>query len=177
MAEQQVTRFFRISNFPIMFGRLPNSGEKIWGGPYTLAQVVTACIAFLVLYNTVPLWGFGSIFLDIPVGAALVYGAVYAAGLLRRIEGNALLMAGGLARSSITSGQGTYRGTAVMLPRPGVRHGQRVLVDCREAAPFAEPAVEAVPTPAPVSTTVDRPHTSPPVSAVQRLLADASASH
>ncbi|MFJ3699639.1 hypothetical protein ACIPW9_36895 [Streptomyces sp. NPDC090052] len=62
---------------PVMVGKWPGGGGRIWGGPYTVPQVVVLVVSFLLLILTRPFWAhFGwvnvLIALGVPFGLSLL---------------------------------------------------------------------------------------------------------
>lgn len=66
--------------FPQLIGRTPDGG-KLFGGPYTITQVVIAVVGIIVLANTTWLWMRFSLMGNLMAPAALV-ALVWAAGKL-----------------------------------------------------------------------------------------------
>lgn len=48
--------YTRARRLPLMIGRLPGGRGQVWGGPYTLTQFLTACVALVVLWQTYGIW-------------------------------------------------------------------------------------------------------------------------
>ncbi|WP_331719875.1 conjugal transfer protein (plasmid) [Streptomyces sp. NBC_01023] len=62
---------------PLMIGRMPGGRGRLWGGPYTVPQVIVLVVSFLLLILTRPLWAhFGLvdvlIALGVPFGLSLL---------------------------------------------------------------------------------------------------------
>lgn len=174
--------YTRARKFPQLIGKTPD-GARIWGGPYTYTQVVTAAGVLVIGVNTVDVWGrFGLI------GNAMIllggtYGLVIAIGRVPIGSRNPLSAMSGLLRALSTPQQGTCAGRQVRIRRPHrlsthfvtssspARH--LLAHDCPTAA---SPQLAAPPTgtrhsqdahPLPAA----RHRSAPDLTAVQRLLA------
>lgn len=83
-----VRSWTRALRYPKVIGRLPGM-RRLWGGPYTYAQIATGALTLLVMVKTLSLWGrFG------PAGNGLLL-LILPAGLMfavrrARIEGRSL---------------------------------------------------------------------------------------
>jgi hypothetical protein len=175
----EVARFYRITKYPKVMGRFYD-GTKIPGGPYTMTQGVTGAIALFLVINTNLLWTRGTIFLDLPLGAGIVYGIAYLAGQVRVGNRNPTVLLHGLWRATTTPLRGTYNDRPLHT-RGAHRAAGRVITDLAgtRARPSPEPTAPPadVPTPLPVReparVVVPAPSSSAPraVSAVERLLA------
>ncbi|MGP5319146.1 hypothetical protein ACTXMB_14540 [Arthrobacter rhombi] len=181
--QTQVTRFFQVSRVPIMFGRLP-SGERIWGGPYTGAQLMTAFASLFIGIKTMNLWGTGSFLASLVILAMFIGGAVYVAGRLRSVRGNPLVLVEGWGRSMVAPKTGTYRGAKVFLPTPKRSGCHRILINNPATArrPVFRTEVVVATAPEGVADPVARISTTQhtPVagsSAVQHLLAQLNATN
>lgn len=181
--QMQVTRFFRVSRVPIMFGRLP-SGERIWGGPYTGAQLMTAFASLFVGVKTMNLWGTGNFLANLVILATFIGGSVYVAGLLRTVRGNPLVLIEGWGRSMVAPKTGTYRGARVVLPTPKRSGSRRIRVNNPPAAqpPVFRAEVVTETNPETVQAPIGHESTAQhaPVagsSAVQHLLAQLTATN
>lgn len=80
--------------FPQLIGRTPDGG-KLWGGPYTITQVVVAAIGALVLWNTSWLWMRFSLMGNLLAGPGVLVGIVWAVGKLPFGMRNPLIVGSG----------------------------------------------------------------------------------
>lgn len=173
-----VTRFYRVVRIPIMIGRLP-SGEKIIGGPYTAAQIVTVALVSMMLYKGYALWRTDSLLINLLLALGVVLGAGILAGKLEKLDGNPFIQFDGITgaiNSRYLSKQGTYRGKPLKFDKPGRARARTVLID-RNALytdQLTAPDQEVIPLPNPVPLEKQQ-ITSPPAfaasSAVKHLLA------
>lgn len=106
-----IKNFTRGRKFPQLIGRTPD-GKKIYGGPYTLPQVVGGGVAALILWVTRPLW-LGGLVWNVGFALAVVLGTVFALGKLRL---------GGRSPASVL--QGVVR--ALVVPREAKINGRTV---------------------------------------------------
>lgn len=106
-----IKNFTRGRKFPQLIGRTPD-GKKIYGGPYTLPQVVGGGVAALILWVTRALW-LGGLVWNVGFSLAVVLGTVFALGKLRL---------GGRSPASVL--QGVAR--ALVVPRAAKINGHTV---------------------------------------------------
>lgn len=106
-----IKNFTRGRKFPQLIGRTPD-GTKIFGGPYTLHQVVGGGVAALILWVTRALW-LGGLVWNVGFFLAVVFGTVLALGKLRL---------GGRSPASVL--QGVAR--ALVVPRAAKINGHTV---------------------------------------------------
>lgn len=67
--------------FPQLIGRTPDGG-KLWGGPYTITQVIIAVVGIIILWNTTWLWARFSFVMNVLVGPGVLAAIVWSAGKL-----------------------------------------------------------------------------------------------
>lgn len=139
------TRFFKTRVSQELIGRLPN-GEKIPGGPYTIAQVVAAVVVGSIALKTKPLWQTGGWLMDWGLVVLAVVGTVV---LLKHTVSSEpellkLRVLGwiGIAGHRKAS-PGTYRGVAYQVRPKGHKVTGSVLID-RRALLLPELAPEAI---------------------------------
>lgn len=48
--------YTKAKRIPLMIGRLPGMSGQLWGGPYTVTQVVVAVVSFALLWQVRGLW-------------------------------------------------------------------------------------------------------------------------
>lgn len=77
-----------------LIGRTPG-GSKIWGGPYTILQVVVFAVTLFILWNTTGLWARFGFIPNIAVGGGVLFGLVWLAGRLPYGMRNPLVILGG----------------------------------------------------------------------------------
>lgn len=203
-SHEVVKWYTRARRFPQLIGKTPD-GARIWGGPYTYTQVISAVAVLVVGTKTVAIWGqFGLI------GNALIllggaYGTALLLGRLPVGSRNPIAVGSGLLRSLSSPSSGRYAGAPVRIRRPH-RAQTRVVITPTSAAAAAAaaqagahgPAVQVkqpkrrIPIrprwsrPAPSQNPTTRPTprgalpvppATPALSGVQRLLAASSAPH
>lgn len=144
--------YTRARRFPRLVGRT-HTGGKIWGGPYTITQVIGAVIIVVTLLNTTALWARGSLFTNVFILIAVSYTAVLALGKIPPDARNPLSVATGALLALSSPRGGRRRGTPL---RPARTH--RVRARITFDAPTAALETTSAPTqaprsPAPTSTT------------------------
>lgn len=114
----EVARFYtRSRKFPRMIGRLPE-GTRIWGGPYTFAQLGAAMMAGALVLSLRPVLSTGSIVLDLLIAAGVAWAAASGARVVPTSPLNPAVVAGAVLCSAFGPRLGVYRGRAVRHPRP-----------------------------------------------------------
>lgn len=107
-----VARFWtRARRFPKLIGKAVN-GERIWGGPYTLAQAIGGFFTVWLLWQTRTLWGPGQFITELLIIGGIGWGAVWTLGKLPLDARNPLVSITGV-------------GNAVVSPRGGNICGRR----------------------------------------------------
>lgn len=130
-----VGKFFtRAMKIPLMVGRLID-GTRLWGGPYTVPQIVAGFIALLVLWQAFA-WFFstGLIFTDAILVVLGAWGAAYLTGRLPESRRNMLNVITSAASATTTSKTGLYRGTPFKIQQPKLRRPFKTEQQCRELA-------------------------------------------
>ena len=117
-----------------MVGRLID-GTSLWGGPYTVPQIVAGFIALLVLWQAFA-WFFstGLIFTDAILVVLGAWGAAYLTGRLPESRRNMLNVITSAASATTTSKTGLYRGTPFKIQQPKLRRPFKTEQQCRELA-------------------------------------------
>ncbi len=133
--------------FPQLIGRTPD-GTKLWGGPYTITQVVLFVVGAIVLWNTTWLWARFSFTWNLIVGPGALVALVWAAGKLPFGMRNPLVVGSGWlgAVERLISDSRPVR-----LRRPHLASGAVLMIASTEAdsVPAATPvAADASITPA-----------------------------
>lgn len=170
----EVVRWYtRARKVPQLIGRTPD-GTRIWGGPYTITQVVGGGLVLVLALNTMGAWarfGFG-FFGNVMVLAAVTVVVIVVLGRIPVGSRNPLSVVSAALHAVSAPRHGRVSGQKVLLRRPRrVRH--RVLVEQTPGpavcprGPEPQPT-EATPTPAQVR---DEPR---PLTGVQSLLAAAA---
>jgi hypothetical protein len=128
--------------FPQLIGRTPD-GTKLWGGPYTITQVVIVVVGIIVLWNTTWLWARFSFTWNLVAGPGVLVGLVWAAGKLPFGMRNPLVVGSGWlgAVERLFSDSRPVR-----LPRPHRVGGAVLMIASTEAE--AAPASSAAQMPA-----------------------------
>lgn len=114
-----VGKFFtRAMKIPLMVGRLID-GTRLWGGPYTVPQLVAGGIALLVLWQAFA-WFFstGLIFTDAILVGFGAWGVAYLTGRLPESRRNMLNVITSAASATTTSKTGLYRGAPSKFSSP-----------------------------------------------------------
>ena len=149
-ADVEVVRWYtRARRFPRLVGRT-HTGGKIWGGPYTITQVVGAVVVVIAMLNTTSLWAKGSVFTNVALLAGITYAAVLALGKIPPDARNPLSVAAGAAGALLTPRHGRQGGRPLRAVRPQ-RLRARIDVQpttdqrARPATPTAEPGGAPVP--------------------------------
>ncbi|MFF4344717.1 hypothetical protein ACFY00_32955 [Kitasatospora sp. NPDC001540] len=145
--------YTRARRSPLVIGKLPGAG-RLPGGPYTITQVVTMVLVFVVLITTKALWahfGPGNVLVMVAVPWGLAFALRYA-----RMDGRdparALL---GVFTYASTPRAGRLAGRPVRLRRPA-------LLDTRITLTPQAPAAALQPSPArPVQAPAARPAAAP----------------
>lgn len=130
-----VGKFFtRAMKIPLMVGRLID-GTRLWGGPYTLPQIVAGFIALLVLWQAFA-WFFstGFILTDAAMVILGAWGVAFLVGRLPESRRNMLNVITSAASATTTSKTGLYRGTPFKIQQPKLPRPFKTEQQCRELA-------------------------------------------
>ncbi|WP_455117262.1 hypothetical protein [Rothia mucilaginosa] len=130
-----VGKFFtRAMKIPLMVGRLID-GTRLWGGPYTLPQIVAGFIALLVLWQAFA-WFFstGFILTDAAMVILGAWGVAFLVGRLPESRRNLFNMMTSIASATATSKTGFYRGTPFKIQQSKLRRPFKTEQQCRELA-------------------------------------------
>jgi len=168
--------YTRSRRFPQLIGKTPD-GARLWGGPYTYTQVITAAAVLVIGAKTAGVWGhFGM------VGNAIVllgsaYAATLLAGRLPVGSRNPISVVAGAVRAVRAPAWGTCAGTPLRPGRPRRVTGRLIITttspidsptsgvtDADQVEPM--PCVGAIPAVPPGRVTA-----APALTGVQRLLA------
>jgi hypothetical protein len=136
--EPEVVKWYtRARRFPQLIGRTPD-GKRIWGGPYTITQVVTAGVLLFVGVNTAGMWARYGLVGNGVLLLGITYGVVLGLGRVPVGSRSPLAVLAGTVRAVSAPPSGRLAGRAVRPRGPHrVRHRTTVLLD---AAPEAIPA-------------------------------------
>lgn len=130
-----VGKFFtRAMKIPLMVGRLID-GTRLWGGPYTVPQIVAGFIALLVLWQAFA-WFFstGFILTDAILVVLGAWGVAFLVGRLPESRRNLFNMMTSMASATATSKTGFYRGSPFKIQQPKLRRPFKTEQQCRELA-------------------------------------------
>lgn len=179
--EPEVVKWFTAARrFPQLIGKTPD-GHILWGGPYTISQVVGGVGVLVGGLRTTSMWGHFGVLGNSALLFVVVFAIVYGLGRLPLGGRSPLTMATHVGRMFIASTSGYYRGRPIAVRRP-----HRVISRIRiQSPPMARPdtsgpeksgpdaPLESAPAPAaPESAApVPRPVAVRPLSGVQQLLA------
>lgn len=130
-----VGKFFtRAMKIPLMVGRLID-GTRLWGGPYTIPQLVAGFIALLVLWQAFA-WFFstGFILTDAILVVMGAWGVAYLTGRLPESRRNLFNVISSAATATVTSKTGLYRGAPFKIQQPKLPRPFKTEQQCREIA-------------------------------------------
>lgn len=176
----EIVRFYRISKYPLMLGRLPD-GSKIWGGPYTSAQGFAGVGAILLTLSTWGLWAHYGLIGNLVIFATAVCVPVYLAGTIRTKSRNPLMIFMGVMKAFASPAAGSVGATTFKFRAPHQVTGTVVVDGINNVlAPTREDVddtavVGADPLPAPVqapASPLKAPETKRAVTAIERLMAE-----
>lgn len=121
-------RFYtRARKFPRMVGRLPE-GTRIWGGPYTFTQIVSGVLVAIVALFMRPLWGTGSILVDLGILIGVLWGSAYLTGKIPLTNLNPAVLVANALHGFSTPRQGTFKGAPIKVTAAH-RSTTRCLID------------------------------------------------
>lgn len=130
-----VGKFFtRAMKIPLMVGRLID-GTRLWGGPYTVPQIVAGCIALLVLWQAFA-WFFstGLIFTDAILVGFGAWGVAFLVGRLPDSRRNLFNLMTSMASATATSKTGFYRGSPFKIQQPKLPRPFKTEQQCQKIA-------------------------------------------
>lgn len=130
-----VGKFFtRAMKIPLMVGRLID-GTRLWGGPYTVPQIVAGFIALLVLWQAFA-WFFstGFILTDAILVILGAWGVAFLVGRLPDSRRNLFNMMTSMASATATSKTGFYRGSPFKIQQPKLRRPFKTEQQCQKIA-------------------------------------------
>lgn len=130
-----VGKFFtRAMKIPLMVGRLID-GTRLWGGPYTVPQIVAGCIALLVLWQAFA-WFFstGLIFTDAILVILGAWGVAFLVGRLPDSRRNLFNLMTSMASATATSKTGFYRGSPFKIQQPKLPRPFKTEQQCQKIA-------------------------------------------
>lgn len=185
----EVAKFFsQARRIPMLIGKMPD-GSKIWGGPYTVYQLIALLVTGAGLYLFHGMWSTGAILADLVVAAVIAMSAALLAGQIPLDARNPTALVSSFVNALQSPRTGAYHGKAPRLRRP---HRANVAISAQplflEAEALAEkdpiteaPAeVDAAVEPDPEPTTQDEPVSPEPQSVtelprtgLERLIAQA----
>ena len=130
-----VGKFFtRAMKIPLMVGRLID-GTRLWGGPYTVPQIVAGFIALLVLWQAFA-WFFstGFILTDAILVILGAWGVAFLVGRLPDSRRNLFNMMTSMASATATSKTGFYRGSPFKIQQPRLPRPFKTEQQCQKIA-------------------------------------------
>lgn len=172
--------YTRARKFPQLIGKTPD-GTRLWGGPYTVSQLVGGgSVAFIGL-RTMSLWADFGLLGNLLFLGLLTYGTVLLLGRIPVGSRNPLAVAAGTYRAVAAPATGRLGGRPVRIRRPHKLQHRLVLAidDLPTLAPASapepstttQPAPERQPSPAPTSAPATPTDRKPALTGVQALLA------
>lgn len=130
-----VGKFFtRAMKIPLMVGRLID-GTRLWGGPYTVPQIVAGFIALLVLWQAFA-WFFstGFILTDAILVIFGAWGVAFLVGRLPDSRRNLFNLMTSMASATATSKTGFYRGSPFKIQQPKLPRPFKTEQQCQKIA-------------------------------------------
>ena len=130
-----VGKFFtRAMKIPMMVGRLID-GTRLWGGPYTVPQLIAGFIALLVLWQAFA-WFFstGFILTDAILVVMGAWGVAYMTGRIPESRRNLFNVMTSAASATTTSKTGLYRGVPFKIHQPRLRRPFKTEQQCQRIA-------------------------------------------
>lgn len=130
-----VGKFFtRAMKIPMMVGRLID-GTRLWGGPYTVPQLIAGFIALLVLWQAFA-WFFstGFILTDAILVVMGAWGVAYMTGRIPESRRNLFNVLTSAASATTTSKTGLYRGVPFKIQQPKLRRPFKTEQQCQQIA-------------------------------------------
>lgn len=174
-AEGEVVRWYtRARRFPQLIGRTPD-GTKIWGGPYTVTQVVGAGLVLVVGLKTSWLWARSDLLTNAFILIAVTVGTLFALGRIPVGSRNPVSVAAGAFRAFAAPRTGRLAGQPIRIRRPRRPRRPAPVLIAHDRLPGTQPQSEA--TPAPTAEPVAAPvPPRQPLTGIQSLLAAAGQS-
>ena len=112
-------------------------GLTLWGGPYTVPQLITMVVGLGLMVLTYPLWGHFGLANIVPL-VGVPYALSFVVRRLR-IEGRSpFAVLAGVVGLALSPRQGRVGGVPVRVPRPALLHGACTLT-WRPAPPAPAP--------------------------------------
>lgn len=130
-----VGKFFtRAMKIPMMVGRLID-GTRLWGGPYTVPQLIAGFIALLVLWQAFA-WFFstGFILTDAILVVFGAWGVAYMTGRLPESRRNLFNVMTSAASATTASKTGLYRGVPFKIQQPKLPRPFKTEQQCQQIA-------------------------------------------
>lgn len=130
-----VGKFFtRAMKIPMMVGRLID-GTRLWGGPYTVPQLVAGFIALLVLWQAFA-WFFstGFILTDAILVIFGAWGVAYMTGRIPESRRNLFNVMTSAASATTASKTGLYRGVPFKIQQPRLPRPFKTEQQCQQIA-------------------------------------------
>lgn len=169
--------YTHVRRFPQLIGKTHN-GTSLWGGPYTLTQILIGAGVLIIGGKTHSWWGRSGLVVDALLLIGIAYGAVVLAGRIPIGARNPLSVVTGLVTAFSRPRFGTVAGSPIRLRPPHLVAGRTDFAAGYRADPIpakSETPISASTSPAP--TTFPTPAVAarprPALSGVQRLLASA----
>lgn len=122
----EVTRWYTSAlKIPRLIGKLP-SGERLWGGPYTLTQGTVGVGVFIVGFKTMGWWGYSNLLINGITLLAVSATALFLVGMIPSNGVNPAVLIQGSVSQLARRDVGTWRGNALQIPDRATALGGRV---------------------------------------------------
>lgn len=139
-----VARFWtRARRFPQLIGKSLN-GERIWGGPYTLAQFIGGFLTAWILWQTRPIWGTGPFLAQLVMIPAITAAVVWLLGKVPVTGRNPTVLLTGIGTALTSPRIGRYAGQSLSLA--AFVRTTRPLRSAPPAQVWTPPAANEIPT-------------------------------
>lgn len=143
LQSRRAARFYTSARrVPVLIGKLPNGG-RVWGGPYSIIQIVVGSLTLLVGWNTRAIWGgaFGSPITQLVALAAAAAAATWFSGKIPSTKRKIPDLMMDTFTAVVAPSTGTYKDAPIRLAPPHYVGGTvllRVLPEADAAAPLVE---------------------------------------
>lgn len=174
MSDQVAKWYTRARRFPRLIGKLPD-GSRIPFGPFTIFQVVGGAGVFIVMVQTISVWGVFGLLGNVVLLMGCSITVLFVLGKLPMSTANAPLTAlGGLVTAAFPSPAGKVGGQPIRIAKPH-RDRARLIIHILRLSTAAPPSAAEQPVPQaeqkPALSAVSPAQQPLPLTSVQLLLA------